>query len=99
MTDPGARTTRGGSFAGTVLVGLASAGLAAVASNAVWAADEAPAGGSPGQAGLAGSDAVPVVVPLLLVALASWGAVLVLRRRGRRVVTVLGAVAALTMLR
>ena len=85
-------TTRPGtSFARTVLVGVASAGLAVVASNSVWAVQDATAPARPVE--LAGSDLVPLVVPLTLVALACWGAVLVLRRRGRRVVAVLGAAA------
>ena len=83
---------RRGSFGRTVLVGTASAGLAAVASNSVWAVRDAAAPVQPVE--LAGSDLVPLAVPLTLVALASWGAVLVLRRRGRRVVSVLGAAAA-----
>jgi uncharacterized membrane protein (TIGR02234 family) len=37
----------------------------------------------------------PGVLPLALVALACWGTVLVLRRAGRRVVAVLGALASL----
>jgi len=81
------------SFTRTVLVGVASAGLAVVASNAAWAVDKGTTPIAPEE--LAGGDLVPLVVPLTLVALASWGAVLVLRRRGRRVVAVLGAAAAL----
>ncbi len=88
----------GGSFARTVLVGLASAGLAAVAATSVWAVQDTTGPARPvgRPVELAGSDLAPLAVPLTLVALASWGAVLVLRRRGRRVVAVLGAVAALT---
>jgi hypothetical protein len=94
-------TRPGASFVRTLLVGIASAGLAVVASGSVWAVAEAPARARavtqavtrPDE--LAGADLVPVVVPLTLLALACWGAVLVLRRRGRRVVSVLGAVAAL----
>jgi uncharacterized membrane protein (TIGR02234 family) len=41
-----------------------------------------------------GADVAPLVLPLALVALASWGTVLVLRRRGRRVVAVIGLLAA-----
>jgi Tryptophan-associated transmembrane protein (Trp_oprn_chp) len=81
------------SLARTVTVGVVSAGLAAVASNAVWAVQRATPAQRPEE--LAGGDLVPVVVPLTLVTLACWGAVLVLRRRGRRVVAVLGAAAAL----
>jgi hypothetical protein len=77
----------------TLVVGAASAGLAVVASNAVWGVEPATAPQRPEE--LAGGDLAPVVVPLTLVTLACWGAVLVLRRRGRRVVAVLGATAAL----
>jgi hypothetical protein len=79
-----------------VLLGVGSAAVAAVASNAVWAerAADAPVPAATEQ--LSGSDIVPLVVPLTLVALACWGAVLVLRRRGRRVVAVIGAAAGLT---
>ena len=85
----------GGSFARTVLVGAAAAAVAVVASNAVWAVRDAaaPAPSASTAVELAGTDAVPLVLPLTLVALACWGAVLVLRRRGRRVVAVLGAAA------
>ncbi len=85
------------SFARTLVVGVASAGLAVVASSSVWAVQEAVPGRTLARPEeLAGSDLVPVVVPLTLVALACWGAVLVLRRRGRRVVAAVGAAAALT---
>jgi uncharacterized membrane protein (TIGR02234 family) len=78
----------------TAVLGLAGAGLAAVSSAQVW-----------GRARVTepavrvvearGDDVAPVALPLALVALAAWGAVLVLRRRGRRIVSVLGLVAAL----
>lgn len=78
----------------TAVVGLAGAGLAAVSSAQVWGRAEAalPAVRT---VEARGSDVAPVALPLALVALAAWGAVLVLRRRGRRAVAVLGAVAAL----
>ena len=78
----------------TAVMGLAGSGLAAVASGQVW-----------GRARVTepalrvvearGGDVAPVAVPLALVALASWGAVLVLRRRGRRIVSTIGLAAAL----
>lgn len=78
----------------TAVVGLAGSGLAAVASAQVW-----------GRARVTepalrvvearGGDVVPVALPLALVSLAAWGAVLVLRKRGRRVVSVVGLAAAL----
>ena len=87
-----------GSFARTVGLGVASAAVALVASGAVWAEQTGGGSATPqgGPVELAGSDLAPLVVPLTLVALACWGAVLVLRRRGRRVVAVLGAAAGAT---
>jgi hypothetical protein len=95
VSRPGTPDRRGGSFAGTLLLGGASAVVAAVASNAVWAERAADTPGPAGSNQLTGSDLVPLVVPLALVTLACWGAVLVLRRRGRRVVAVIGAAAGL----
>lgn len=78
----------------TAVLGLAGSGLAAVAAAQVW-----------GRARVTepalrvvearGGDVVPVALPLALVSLAAWGAVLVLRRRGRRIVSVIGLAAAL----
>jgi uncharacterized membrane protein (TIGR02234 family) len=82
------------SFGRTVLTGLAAATLATVAATQTWA--EATRR-TPGVRTVAasGSDVAPGVLPLALVALACWGTVLVLRRRGRRAVSVLGAAASL----
>ena len=78
----------------TVVLGLAGAGLATVSSAQGWATARAT---EPALRTVEarGGDVAPVALPLALVALASWGAVLVLRRRGRRVVATLGLVAAL----
>ena len=78
----------------TVVLGLAGAGLATVSSAQVWAHARAT---EPALRTVEarGGDVAPVALPLALVALASWGAVLVLRRRGRRVVATLGLLAAL----
>ena len=78
----------------TVVLGLAGAGLATVSAAQVWATARAT------QPALRtvearGGEVSPIALPLALVALASWGAVLVLRRRGRRVVATLGLLAAL----
>lgn len=77
----------------TVVLGLASAGLATVSSAQVWAtaSTRLPA---VREVEARGSDVAPVALPLALVVLASWGALFVLRRRGRRVVAVVGGVAA-----
>jgi uncharacterized membrane protein (TIGR02234 family) len=78
----------------TVVLGLAGAGLATVSSAQVWATARVT---EPALRTVEarGGEVAPVALPLALVALASWGAVLVLRRRGRRVVAVLGLLAAL----
>ena len=78
----------------TVVLGLAGAGLATVSSAQVWAQARAT---DPALLTVEarGGDVAPVALPLALVALAAWGAVLVLRRRGRRVVAVVGLLAAL----
>lgn len=88
-----ARPRSRSSFGSTVLTGLAGAALATVGATQGWA--EATRR-SPGLRTVtaSGSDVAPVVLPLALVALACWGTVLVLRRRGRRVVAVVGAVSA-----
>lgn len=94
MTDP--RTTpsarrRRSSLLPTLLAGAASAGFAALAAGQEWASSRIDVAGQPVAA--TGTEVAPVVLPLMLVALACWGAVLVLRRRGRQVVAVLGLAA------
>lgn len=81
------------SFGPTVLVGLGSAALLAVAASRSWATATTA---SPGvrTAAAPGSEVAPLALALGLVALACWGTVLVLRRRGRRIVSVLGLLAA-----
>ena len=81
------------SFAPTVLVGLASAGLTAVAAGRDWARADGDAAGVKVTAAVSGSDAAPLVLALALVALASWGVVLVLRGRVRRAAALVGLVA------
>jgi uncharacterized membrane protein (TIGR02234 family) len=86
-------------FGPVVLLGLASAGLLAVAGNRSWA--EAT-GGSAGQlSSLALSvDAgkAPAAGALALVVLACWGVVLVSRGRVRRAVAALGVLASVAAL-
>lgn len=81
----------------TAVLGLAGSGLAAVSSAQVWGRAEAamPAART---VEARGADVAPLALPLALVALASWGAILVLRRRGRRVVAGLGLAAAVGVL-
>lgn len=81
-------------FAPVVLLGLASAGLAAVAGNRDWAAvDEGPTLLTHTEAG-----GMPLAGALALVVLAAWGVVLVTRGAVRRLVTVVGLLAALGLL-
>ena len=80
-------------FAPTVLLGLAGAGLAAVAGGQTWATATvtAPAVRT---AAASGADVAPLGLPLALLALVAWAAVLLLRRRGKRVAAVVGLLAA-----
>jgi uncharacterized membrane protein (TIGR02234 family) len=87
-----AEPRRRSSFGRTVITGLAAAALATVGATQTWA-DATRRTPGVRTVSASGSDVAPGVLPLALVALACWGTVLVLRRRGRRVVSVLGAVA------
>ncbi len=89
-----AERPRSRSFGPTVLVGLAGATLAAVAGARDWARASGRAAGVDVTAAAKGSESAPLVVALGLVALAAWGVVLVVRARARRVVSVIGALAA-----
>ncbi len=88
-----ARKRRTSGFGGVLAIGAASATLGVFAAGRTWAT---AATTSPGrrEVAVAGSDVAPVMFPLALVALACWGALLVLRTPGRRVVAILGALAA-----
>jgi uncharacterized membrane protein (TIGR02234 family) len=85
-------------FAPTVLVGLATAALTALAATRDWARASSEAAGIPVHASVTGADAAPLAAALALVALASWGVVLVLRGQARRVVATIGLLAALGVL-
>jgi uncharacterized membrane protein (TIGR02234 family) len=82
------------SFLRTVVTGLAAAALTLLAATRDWGSASTT---SPAQrtATASGADVAPLVLPLALVALAAWGTVLVLRRRGRRVVAVIALLAGL----
>ncbi len=85
MRDPG--------YGRTLLVGAGGAALAAVAAVRDWARASGDAAGAP-VAGLApGGNVAPLALALSLVALAAWGAVLVLHGRVRRAVSALGLLA------
>ena len=89
MTTPAARRT----FGPTVLLGIAGAALATAGANQPWAEASTR---SPALRTVTadGTDVAAGVLPLALVALAAWGTVLVLRRRARRLVSVVGLLAA-----
>jgi uncharacterized membrane protein (TIGR02234 family) len=82
------------SFGPTVLVGLAGAALAAVASSRTWVTATGDAAGVPVHVTAKGSDVAPLAGALSLVALAAWGVLLVTRGRVRQGVAALGALAA-----
>jgi uncharacterized membrane protein (TIGR02234 family) len=81
-------------FLPVLALGLSGAALGAVAAGQEWATASAQAPG-PREVAAAGSEVAPLALPLALVALACWGAFLVLRTLGRRVVCALGTVSAL----
>ncbi len=93
MTEPVVRR-RNRWFAPTVLVGLTGAGLAAVSGTREWASSSGDAAGIKVEATVTGSQSQPLVAALALVALAAWGVLLVVRGRVRRVVAVVGLLAA-----
>jgi uncharacterized membrane protein (TIGR02234 family) len=84
---------RKSSFGPSVALGLGGAALATVGAGRSWAEATTTAQGTR-TVTAAGTDVAAAALPLALVALAAWGAVLVLRSRGRRVVAVLGLLSA-----
>jgi uncharacterized membrane protein (TIGR02234 family) len=80
------------SFAVTVAVGLLGSAAATAAATSTWA-EASTRGTGLRTVTVDGSTVAPLVLPVALVGLASWGTVLVLRRRGRRIVLVLAVVA------
>jgi uncharacterized membrane protein (TIGR02234 family) len=91
---PAVRPRRRHGFAPTVLAGVAAAVLTAVAAGRDWATASGNAAGVAVTARATGSSSAPLALSLALVALAAWGVVLVVRGGARRVVAVLGALAA-----
>ena len=84
--------TPGPVYGPAVLLGLAGAGLAAVAGSRDWATSRGDAAGIRVEASVSGSESQPLVAALALVALASWG-VLLARGWVRRVLAVVGLLA------
>ncbi len=87
-------------FAPVVLLGLAAGALTAVAAGRTWLRATGDAAGRAVGVEVAGSDIAPLALALALVALASWGVLLVTRATGRRIalavclLAVVGVVAA-----
>lgn len=82
------------SFGPALLLGLGGAVLAVVSAGQDWATSRGDSAGVEVSAAVAGSDTAPLALALSLVALAAWGALLVLRGRVRQVVAGLGLLAA-----
>lgn len=89
-----AERARSRSFGPTVVVGLGGATLAAVAGAKDWGRASSTVGGTTVSGIAKGSETAPLVVALALVSLAAWGVVLVVRGRPRRIVAVVGFLAA-----
>lgn len=83
------------SFGPTLLAGTAASVLTAVAATRDWATATGDASGIKVDAAAGGAETSPLTAALALVALAAWGALLVLRGRARRVVAVVGLLAVL----
>jgi hypothetical protein len=89
QTRPSAvRRSRG--FAWTLLLGIGSAALAAVAAARPWGSATVPVAAAHRVVVAHGTDVAPQVLALAVVALASWGIVLVLRSRARRLMAAVG---------
>ena len=85
-------------FGPTVLVGLGSAALTCVAAARPWGTADAVVAGTHRLGEAKGTEVAPLALALGLVALAAWGTILVFRRRGRRIVAVIGLAASLGVL-
>ncbi len=86
-------------FGPVVLVGLATAALAAVASAKPWIGQDSTAGSSDASmAALDSGTRFPLASAISLVLLAAWGVLLVTRGRVRRTFALLAAVAAVGLL-
>ncbi|MGH3509346.1 MAG: Trp biosynthesis-associated membrane protein [Nocardioidaceae bacterium] len=89
MADP--RRT----FAPTVVAGLASAALTALAAGRPWGTVDTLTGGAHRVVVARGTDVAPQALALALVTLATWGIVLVVRAKARRVMAVVGLICSL----
>lgn len=80
-------------FGPVVLLGLAAGALTAVAAGRTWLRATGDAAGRTVRVEVSGSDVAPLALALALVALASWGVLLVTRLTGRRIALVIGLLA------
>jgi uncharacterized membrane protein (TIGR02234 family) len=94
MPEDDARSRRRRTFGPVVLLGLATAALAAVAAAKPWLAS-GTGGGAPGALALDQGTRSPVASSVSLVLLAAWGVLLVTRGVVRRAFAVVAVVAAL----
>lgn len=94
---PGGRPGSG-RFGILLLLGLASAGLAALASARAWFVAPAERSTVLGLSGAGNEADMPLALAFSLVMLAAWGVVLVTATRTRRIVLVLGVLAGLGVL-
>lgn len=78
--------------------GLGSAALMAVASSSTWLRARVEGLGPVQDQDIAGSEAAPLALALALVALASWGVILVSRTRARRLCAVAASLATIGVL-
>lgn len=99
MREPMPDSRRGRrTFGPVVLVGLATAGLAAVASAKPWIGGGAGTGGDASMTALDSGTRYPLASAVSLVLLAAWGVLLVTRGVVRRAFAVVAALAALGLL-
>jgi uncharacterized membrane protein (TIGR02234 family) len=94
MAEPAAARRR--TFGPVVLLGLATSGLAAVASSKPWIGGTT-GGGDATMTALDAGTRYPVASALSLVLLASWGVLLVTRGRVRRAFAVVAALASVAL--
>ncbi len=85
-------------FGPVLLTGLAAGALTAVGASQTWFVARGDAAGLDVRVSVSGSDAAPLALAAALLALASWGVVLVSRSAGRRVASGIGLLAALGVL-
>jgi uncharacterized membrane protein (TIGR02234 family) len=89
---------RRSSFGLVLLLGLATAALMAVSTSQTWLHATGNAAAASQKVEISGSDSAPLGLALSLVALASWGVILVSRTRARRAAAVIGVLATLGVL-